>query len=94
MGILATRMSLVPRSSFGFSQPDPAELWIDEDGVRHESPSGSGVAPLDDIRAEDAEVVVGDMREGRSAFDIPRANTPGGWSPASHRLGQTLDCRS
>jgi hypothetical protein len=60
--------ALRPRLLFG--QSNTAELRIDEDHVWHEAASGRGVSALDQIRAQDAVVVVGDVRESGAAVDV------------------------
>ena len=45
-------------------------MWIDENRVGHEAFVGSCIAAFEQIRSDDAKVVVGNMRELRPAFDI------------------------
>src|SRR5258705_6862178 len=46
------------------------ELRIDEAGVGHQPSVDGDILFLDNVGANDAEVVVGNVREGGAAFDV------------------------
>jgi len=58
------------RARLPLAQSDARQLRIDEHGVGHQAISGRGAAALDEIAADNPKIVVGDVREGRAAFDI------------------------
>ena len=68
---------LILGPGLGFGQTNAPELWIDEHRVGHEPAVGRPAALLDEVRAENAKVVVGDMRKRRATLDVAQRNTPG-----------------
>src|SRR5437867_12684565 len=44
---------------------------MDAGRVADEPPRNCGTASLDQVRPQDPEIVVGDVREGRAALDVP-----------------------
>jgi len=69
-GHLGDENLFVLRTCFGFGEADAAQLRIDENGVRNKAAFGGGASLFNEIRAEDAEVVVGDVRKRGAARDI------------------------
>src|SRR5262249_44799038 len=66
-------LELVPgRPRLFFGQAHTTELRIGEDGVGDEAAVGGEILLLDEIRVHDLVVVVGDVREGRAALDVPQ----------------------
>src|SRR5258708_3851704 len=57
-------------ASLRFGEADAAELRVDEDGVGNEAIRGGRGAIFEQVGAKDAEVVVGNVGEGRPAFDV------------------------
>src|SRR5437867_7628433 len=51
---------------------------MDAGRVADEPPRNCGTASLDQVRPQDPEVVVGDVREGRAALDVPDGEYAGG----------------
>src|SRR5579864_2407492 len=69
MGIFAMRiLRFCARLLFG--QTDAAQLGIDENGIGYEPALNAGTSLFDEVRADDAEVVVGNVGESRAAFDV------------------------
>ena len=62
-------------------QSNACELRVDEDRVGHHAVGDGRVTSLDQVRAQHAEIVVGDVREGGPALHISD-----GIHPASRRL--------
>jgi len=58
------------RACFCFGKADAAELWVDEDGVGNEAIGGGGAPVFKQVSAEDAEIVVGNVGEGRASLDV------------------------
>src|SRR5262245_27881375 len=52
------------------AKSDATELWVDEDGIRHHSANDRGVPTLNQVRAQDAVIVVRDVGKGRSTFAV------------------------
>ena len=63
-----------------------AELGIDKNGVRNEAAFGAGFAVFDQICADDAEIIVRNVRERRTTFDIAQRKNPpyAGLQPIVH----------
>src|SRR6516225_9684658 len=61
---------LVPGASFGLGHTNAAKLWIDKNGVGNQASRGRSLALLDHVRADDAIVVEGNVRESWAAFDV------------------------
>ena len=72
MGILATRILAFLGARFRFCQADAPELRVDKQGVGHHAALDGGVAIFDKVGAQDAEIVVGNVREGRAALDVAK----------------------
>src|SRR5438128_12614478 len=58
------------RASFRFGQANPAQLWIDKDRIGHLTIGSRGVLLFEEIGADDTEIIIGNMRERRSALDV------------------------
>src|ERR1044072_6961154 len=54
----------------GFVQSYRRKLRIDEHAIGHRSPFDGRVATVEPVLAQDAEIVVGNVREGRPAFHV------------------------
>ncbi len=55
---------------FRFGKADSAELRVNEHSVRDDAPGGRGVSILNDIGPDNPEVVIGNVRECRTALDV------------------------
>ena len=58
------------RAGLRFGEADAAKLRVDEDGVGHKSIGSGGAAVFQQVGAQDAEIVVGNVREGRAPLDV------------------------
>jgi hypothetical protein len=58
------------RAGFGFGETDAAKLRVDEDGVGHQAIGSGGAAAFEQVGAQDAEIVVGNVRESGAALDV------------------------
>jgi hypothetical protein len=57
-------------AGFGFCEADAAEFGIGKKHVGDEAAVDGGVSIFEDVGAQDAEIVVGNVGEGRAAFDV------------------------
>src|SRR5208282_2640028 len=58
------------RARLRFSQADSAQLRINKNGIRNEAALGAGASLFNQICANDAEVVVRNVRERRPTLDV------------------------
>ena len=70
IGIVATAMLRRWARASRSVSPIAAQLWIDEDRVRHQAAGDGGRPAIQQIRAQDAEVVVGNVRERGTALHV------------------------
>src|SRR5829696_4208569 len=55
------------------AEPDPAQLGVYEHGVGDLATGDGGAPTLQQVGADDAEIVVGDVREGRPSLHISQS---------------------
>jgi glycine/D-amino acid oxidase-like deaminating enzyme len=60
------------RARLLLGQSHTTELWIDENGIGNEAALDAGASLFDKIRADDTEVIIGNVRERGSALDVAK----------------------
>ena len=58
---------------FLFTQPDATQLRINEDGVGNQAAFGAGRALFNYVCAQDAKVIVRNVRESRTTVDVSQS---------------------
>ena len=64
-------------AGFSFAHTHAAKLWVDEEGIWEETTCDRSASLFDDVGSNDAEVVVGNVRESGTAFDVAESEDAG-----------------